>query len=108
MDELKEETRLDEFVGGQGTRKQRLKFMHSRPCICAQPCKSTIDLKKSMRSHEYCAYPCIKDRKFSPTQHARLAVHLTQTTQINSIFELFDSFLGPIWFNISKIECNGT
>uniref|UniRef100_A0A7C8ZRA1 Uncharacterized protein n=1 Tax=Opuntia streptacantha TaxID=393608 RepID=A0A7C8ZRA1_OPUST len=48
MDELKEERKLKEFMGSQGTRKRGLKVMYSLPCICAQPFKSTNDLKKSM------------------------------------------------------------
>ena len=48
MDELKEERKLEEFMGSQETRKQDLKVMYSLPCICAQLCKSTNDLKKSM------------------------------------------------------------
>jgi len=95
MDKLKEKRRLKEFVGSQGTRERGLKVMHSRPCICAQLCTSTKDLKKSMAGHAYCAQSSIEDRKFLVKMHgcafqpcpANRAS--AQTMQINSVFKLF-------------------
>ena len=90
MDELKEERRLEEFVGSQGTRKRGLKVMHGRPCICANYAKY-YDLKKSMACHAYCAWPCIEDRKFpakmhdhafQPSTHAQPVVHLPRLCEL--------------------------
>jgi len=78
--------------------------MQDRPCRCAQPYKSTKDLKKNIAGHAYGAQSCIEDRRLPTKMHdrafhpsttctaSRASTHghaYDQTTQIDSVFEMF-------------------